>query len=236
MEIKFSGPFNILLAIGGIVVGIVVCIGALQLSTFTGPAIDGGGKMSELCRLPMLVTVAWSLVYYMLTGSAVNCAFMLYIGKIVPVNSVTQPNFGNAASRFGGNMFEQSPVFLTSLWLYAIFVDAGSAGTLGVFYVCQRLLYPLFYMVQGEFNYWFEFVTQAGYGINGVMLLGILVTGFGHNWVELVKDNPQAAPIAGFFLGSLTLFPGIPVGPIYTAMHYFLHRAYHHKPANEKTQ
>ena len=66
------------------------------------------------------------------------------------------------AARWSGNTLEQAPVFLSSLWLYALFADSASAGTLGALYLASRALYPLFYCWISRFTFGFEPVTQTG--------------------------------------------------------------------------
>lgn len=46
------------------------------------------------------------------------------------------------AKRTVGNYLEQSPIFLVSLWLTAVFVDAGVASTCGWIWIASRVFYP----------------------------------------------------------------------------------------------
>lgn len=43
------------------------------------------------------------------------------------------------------NMLEQMPAFVSSLWLYAVFVDANFGAKLGWFYLAFRAAYPFFF-------------------------------------------------------------------------------------------
>ena len=47
------------------------------------------------------------------------------------------------------NMMEHAPLILTSLWLYAAFVSAAEATTLGVIYLALRACYPVIWAVVG---------------------------------------------------------------------------------------
>lgn len=131
------------------------------------------------------------------------------------------------AGRFSANSQEHAVVFMTTLWLYTVFVDASSAGVLGIMYVIQRAIYPFIYMIEGQFTFRFEYVTQVGYGLTGSMLLGIFVTCMGSNWVELVTNAPYLYPIFGFATGSFILFPALPLGIIYAFAHFKIHRCLH---------
>merc|ERR1712187_131838 len=97
-------------------------------------------------------------------------------------------------------------------------------------YMCRCVAYPFCYIIIGKFNLWFEWVTQLGYGVNGVYMLGILLNGIvgtkqegkgGAEWASWSKDNNILAPLLGFLLGSFMIFPfGNPVSIFYAFVHY----------------
>lgn len=60
------------------------------------------------------------------------------------------------------NMLEQMPAFLTSTWMYAIFVDADVAGGLALAYTACRALYPFGYH---NLKMLLPLSTVPGYGI-----------------------------------------------------------------------
>lgn len=51
------------------------------------------------------------------------------------------------ADRSLGNYLEQLPVFLITLWLHALYVDAGVSTTLGWVYLAFRVLYPFLFKI-----------------------------------------------------------------------------------------
>ena len=57
--------------------------------------------------------------------------------------------------------------------------------------------------------------------------LGVILTGLGYNWIAMVAARPILMPILGFALGSFGLFPGLPLGPLYSKLHYWAHRKWH---------
>lgn len=241
MEIPLSGPFNMLHAFGGIILGMVVNIAAVHLTVnYYGGKLLGPAALSEdlvdACRLPMLAAVGWCLVYWNMIGANVCCIFGINVFKAIPQDKINMPDFTNVAGRFAGNSAEHAPVFLTALWMSAVLVDASTAGILGCCYVVQRLIYPWVYMINGAFNMTFEYCTQMGYGFIGHMLLGCIVQGFGGNWKELVEQSPTLYAIYGFLFGSLALFPALPFGSPYAAAHYGLHRKLHFKEPTAEFQ
>lgn len=60
------------------------------------------------------------------------------------------------------NMLEQSPAFLTSLWLHALFVDPETAAKAGWLYVLFRLWYPFGFSMGLP---WILLSTLPNYGI-----------------------------------------------------------------------
>mmetsp|Transcript_25068 Transcript_25068/g.50846 ORF Transcript_25068/g.50846 Transcript_25068/m.50846 type:complete len:247 (-) Transcript_25068:323-1063(-) len=241
MRIPFSGPFNMLHAGGGIVLGIIINIAAVQftLSHYNGNLIGPAVKaedVADACRLPMLATVGWCLVYWNMIGANVCCIFGINAFEAIPKDKVNLPDFTNVAGRFAGNSAEHAAVFLAATWMGAMFVDASSAGVLGCCYVVQRIIYPWVYMVQGAFTMKFEYCTQMGYGFIGQMLLGCVVQGFGGDWVDWVRQGPIRVAIYGFLFGSLALFPALPLGGPYAAIHYWMHRALHFKESTGEEQ
>lgn len=201
-------------------------------NSLIGPAIRSA-DIADACRLPMLATVGWCLVYWNMIGANVTCIFSINAFKLIPKDKVNLPDFTNVAGRFAGNSAEHAPVFLAALWTYTMFCDASTAGVLGCCYVVQRLIYPWVYMVQGSFTMKFEYCTQMGYGFIGQMLLGCTVQGFGGDWAALVSKNPILYTIYGFLFGSLALFPALPFGGPYAAFHYCMHRSLHFKDPTE---
>ena len=73
------------------------------------------------------------------------------------------------------NMQEQAVLFNLSLWLYAVFVSADAATSLGQTYLFLRSLYPIIWMTLGGENGWPGDIgmlfTFPQYGINLFMAL-----------------------------------------------------------------
>ena len=95
---------------------------------------------------PLLVTVAYVLLYYLMIANQLRVRTRLRRAYRARGESFDR-YFGNdremlAADRYVGNMLEHMPTFLLLLWLNAIFVDPLSASVAGAAYVGARILYP----------------------------------------------------------------------------------------------
>jgi hypothetical protein len=95
---------------------------------------------------PLLVTVAYVLVYYVLISNQLRVRTRLRL-EYRARGETFDRYFGNdrqmlAADRYVGNMLEHMPAFLALLWLNAIFVGPRGACAAGAAYVLSRLLYP----------------------------------------------------------------------------------------------
>lgn len=92
-------------------------------------------------------TVGYFLLYYVFV---INCSRVRHalIKEYKAAGKKFDRYFGQdkkmlQADRTQLNMLEQMPPFVVTLWLYAVFVDAGTAGFLGWVYVASRALYPI---------------------------------------------------------------------------------------------
>ncbi len=99
-------------------------------------------------RIPILVTVAYAVVYYLTT---VNVAlvksklFREYQAKGEKFDRYRTPEPRMlAADRIQLNMLEHMPIFLALFWLTAVFASADRASIYGAAYVASRVAYPLF--------------------------------------------------------------------------------------------
>jgi len=96
---------------------------------------------------PLLVTVAYVVVYYLMITNQLMVRTRLrreYRGR----GESFDRYFGGdremlAADRYVGNMLEHMPPFLILLWLNALFVGARGATVAGAAYLVSRLAYPL---------------------------------------------------------------------------------------------
>jgi uncharacterized membrane protein YecN with MAPEG domain len=95
---------------------------------------------------PLLVTVAYVVVYYLMICNQVWVKTRLRREYRARGESFDR-YFGNdremlAADRYVGNMLEHMPPFLLLLWLNAIFVGPDGATLAGGAYVLSRVVYP----------------------------------------------------------------------------------------------
>lgn len=219
MKIPLEGTFDhrkLALGIGW------ACFWNATIFAWSSPAEPAlnltGPPLVEACRKSLVVTALWWIMYYNYIGVQVLTVFIKAAYEMISDDDVTT-KFAPNAARFAGNMFEQSPVFLWGLWMYTLFVDYESAWCLGVLYMVVRSLYPFYYIVFHQFDFWFESCTQVGYGVNGIFTLGCLVNGLGGDWVAYATRNPVGAPVLGYFVGNAISF-GIPYGWFLTWLHY----------------
>mmetsp|Transcript_79291 Transcript_79291/g.144716 ORF Transcript_79291/g.144716 Transcript_79291/m.144716 type:complete len:262 (+) Transcript_79291:60-845(+) len=221
MKLPFEGPFNLLLAFGGIAWGMLMVTLVFSFSSKKGPAVLAatGQDLSDACSNAIIVTCAWCILYYNYLGIGAICVFVVNVFEMVSKTDVTE-KFQPNAGRFSGNMFEQSPVFLSGLWMYTLFADYQTGWTLGVLYMVSRALYPFYYMANNKFTFWFENCTQIGYGVNGVFILGSLWTASGGDWLKFASGSPISAAVLGFIVGSFAILPSIPTLIPYTYIHY----------------
>lgn len=96
---------------------------------------------------PVAVTLAYVLLYYLLQLNLVRVK-----GKLERDYAARGEKFDRyfgqdrvmlAADRFQLNMLEHMPIFLTLLWLNAVFVSPSVATWGGAAYVAARAAYPL---------------------------------------------------------------------------------------------
>jgi uncharacterized MAPEG superfamily protein len=226
MEVPFEGPFNMAIASAGIGFGCLCTTLVFSLAEMKGPAVAlikvGADETVEACGKSMAVTVLWCFLYYNYIGIQVGTMMNMHGFKCFTPDDVTEKYAPNAA-RFSGNMFEQSPVFLVMLWAYTFFVDYETGGLLGLLYLVGRLLYPFFYMIFRQFVTWFEFITQIGYGVCGVYMLGVFMDAIGGagQFASFAQKSPTLAGILGFLVGCFGVFPYCnPIGLIYGFLHY----------------
>jgi len=261
MELPLSGPMSMALVPPALAFGGMSAWGMLDLANFAHGMMSGEvGSKDEIKREPaissanplkalnltMLATLAWMVVFYNMLFSQIGMNMCVHVLKMVDTKKVNADAMINVASRFHGNMTDHAVVFMTSLWAYALLVDAFSAGIIGFCYVAVRLVYPFMYMYQGSFNFYFEFVTQVGYACTGLLMYGVLYNAtWGPNGVspsgckneETGEIKDYATKIAGgctmcagmkaYMLGSVSLFPGLPFGPIYALLQVLAHKRWH---------
>ena len=102
--------------------------------------------MSRTYAAPLLITVAYVLVYYTMVLNQLLVRTRLRREYRARGESFDR-YFGAdremlAADRWAGNMLEHMPPFLALLWLNAIFVGTRDASWAGAVYVFARVIYP----------------------------------------------------------------------------------------------
>lgn len=232
MKIPLSGDYsNLALLLGQTIAAAIIT--AVTIATPTvGPALKATDLVEALSQTA-LVTCGWCILYYNFIGCAVVAGLAApTIYEMFTPGVDVGPSYAQVASRFAGNLAEQAPIFLMSLWMYTFFADSATGGALGALYLVSRVLYPVYYMVLGKFTFWFESCTQTGYGINGVFLLGTIVTLTGGDWLAW---SAVSRGVYGFLFGSFALLPGIPFTPIISYAHYKCHTMLHWDAAKSTT-
>ena len=116
---------------------------------------------------PLLVTVAYVAVYYLLIANQLRVKTRLL--RAYRARGETFDRYFNtdremlAADRYVGNMLEHMPAFLVLLWLNAMFVGPRGASFAGAAYLLSRALYP------------FMLGRQLGRGVPGRILFATVI-------------------------------------------------------------
>ena len=170
MKLPCAGDFSVFKLLFGMACACLSIATVFASTELVGPALAtsleasrGGVDLQPLVdalRPAALVTLSWNVLYYNLLGSQVWTLAVVRIFEFAQPEDVDE-SYHRVAARWAANTLEQAPVFLSSLWLYALFADSASAGTLGALYLASRFLYPLFYCWIGRFTFGFEPVTQT---------------------------------------------------------------------------
>ena len=237
MKLPLSGDFSVFKLLFGMACAMAAISTVFASTPLAGPALAtsleasrGGVDLQPLVaalKPAALVTIGWNVLYYNLLGSQVWTLAVVRIFEFAQPEDVDEA-YHRVAARWAANTLEQAPVFLSSLWLYALFADSASAGTLGALYVASRAFYPLVWCWIGRFTFGFEPVTQTGYGVVGVFWLGTYMASLDQGWLWWVTSvGAVPAALTGFAVGSLALFPGLPAAPFYTFAHFKCHTTKH---------
>jgi glutathione S-transferase len=116
------------------------------------------------------IVTCLAILFYAFTGIGVSRARSAY-GVKAPTTT-GHPDF-ERAFRIQMNTLEWMPVFLPSLWLFAIYVSDWIAGLIGLVWIAGRVLYWIGYSRAAE-------KRGPGFGIQAlasfVLLLGALGT------------------------------------------------------------
>lgn len=232
MKLPFEGDLSLSKLITGIFCGVVATVFVFNQSELKGPALlltDRQEFMNAISN-SVIVSVCWMIIYYNYVGCSILATFCGPAVFGMYSNEDVTDKYGPNASRFAGNMFEHAPMFFVGLWMYTLFADYESGAMLGFLYIARLVLYPLYYMLNHKFTFWFETNTQIGYGVIGCYMLGCLYQAFyqasGSSWVDYAGSQKMMAPLYGFLVGSWSFVPGIPLTPIYMFLHYKFDRMF----------
>lgn len=226
ITLPFSGDFNTLMIFTGFGCACLCTSIAFNRVTPKGPAIAEGSpeKIIDALGKTMIVQAVWCIIYHNYVGASVLTVFTSGPWEMLDKNKQTD-KWSAQIGRYSGNQFEQSVVFIPCLWMYAVLVDYETAWALGVLYCIGRAVYPLFYVLQGRFTFWFEHITQVGYAVNGTFMLGCLMRGFGYNYIQYAKEHNFLVPVLGAAIGVFTILPGVGITLPWFAMHTSFDRA-----------
>mmetsp|Transcript_67567 Transcript_67567/g.135723 ORF Transcript_67567/g.135723 Transcript_67567/m.135723 type:complete len:245 (-) Transcript_67567:172-906(-) len=210
ITLPLSGDFNSIFIFTGLFIAITLTTITFNLVTPKGPALAAGTPEQIIDALGKVLVAQslWCIIYYNYIGAQVLCIFFTGPWQVFDSKKHTDKYAANA-SRFSGNTMEHAPVFIPCMWAYAMFVDYETGGALGILYCANRAIYPLFYVLQGRFTFWFENITQTGYAVNGTFILGMLLRAAKVNVALYAMDNRVTIPILGSILGVFMLLPGI---------------------------
>ena len=143
-----------------------------------GPALEASDKIAALRPAALATIGATSLLYIFLYNQsrAAFVAFKLAKKEAKEGSKVSflDIKYGGkskvvlAADRAVGNMLEQLPAAMSTLWLVSLFVDGGLGGQLGWAWIATRALYPVLFTRGLP---WILLSTLPGYAIISFGLL-----------------------------------------------------------------
>jgi len=145
------------------------------------PSIDEVARSPHRLAGPLLVTVAYVLVYYLMIINQVVVKTRLRRAYRTRGETFDRYFGGDremlAADRYVGNMLEHMPAFLILLWLNAVFVGPRGAALAGTVYVATRLIYPLMMgrRLGGGVAARIMFATLIGYAIVAYFAVRLVV-------------------------------------------------------------
>lgn len=114
----------------------------------------------SIYRSPLLVTCSYFTLYYSFIIYQVLTKYYVYFQeknnsknpqqvKLKDIKYFSDNTLILAANRTVGNCLEQMVPFLSSLWLYSIFISPQDAAFYGTIYVATRAYYPFVFKMGG---------------------------------------------------------------------------------------
>lgn len=170
----------------------------------TAPTTAGVAVGMQLPALSgvVLSNLAYLVVYYSILGAQVSY-------RMQNKENLTSEGM-YSVQRITGNTLEQMVPFLLSQWLYAAYVDAAGAATLGWLYVFFRALYGPLWAVYGEFTVLVELSTNPAYSVIYLLVAGValkVITGGSlvHWLLQLPVPSWVSGPIVTILLQMLVV-------------------------------
>tara|TARA_R110002050_G_scaffold295272_1_gene453944 strand:- start:1376 stop:1903 length:528 start_codon:yes stop_codon:yes gene_type:complete len=164
-------------------------------------------------RFPILATVGYVALFFRFIGNQKSIFYSLQLEKLMENKEEFDRYHSNdgrllAADRTLGNLLEQAPAFLASLWICALSSEDNNriAGILGIAWVLIRALYPIILgnSLRNFVPTRIYFVTLPAYTIILFMTSRALVAAF----PALVLRDTCILPFIGLMF--LFLGPGLP--------------------------
>jgi len=167
--------------VGSFVYASVIVGLALAFTPMSGPGLDFGMRLPELGGA-VLSTCTYFWIYYNILGTQVSYRLKNNGGSEAGLRATT---------RGTGNTVEQMGPFLVTLWMYAAYVDAATAGVLGMIYAVSRALYVPLWAYYGAFTVLVEFSTSPSYAVIYTFIAGLVCKVLlGSGVVELAGGLP----------------------------------------------
>uniref|UniRef100_A0A7S0AEM7 Uncharacterized protein n=1 Tax=Pyrodinium bahamense TaxID=73915 RepID=A0A7S0AEM7_9DINO len=170
--------------------------------------------------LPILVTLVYFVLFQLFMVNQVKAKIDAGKGDPAKLNRFDYSNkFWEMADRSFMNFLEQTPAFVSLMWLCAVFCNAESAGTAGLVYCVARAAFPVLWAVKGKWTLLIELSTQPCYAaVNyyNVCLLYLLCTG--EQLRALLPSNPVGVVgvVAGLQIACTicVFFPGFAIASL----------------------
>jgi glutathione S-transferase len=109
-----------------------------------------------------------AILFYLVTGIGVSRARAAFGIKAPAISG--NPDF-ERVFRVQANTLEWMPVFLPSLWLFAVYIGDGLAAIIGLVWIAARIFYMIGYS-QAANKRSYGFITQAAAAV--ILWLGAL--------------------------------------------------------------
>jgi hypothetical protein len=150
----------------------------------------------------------------------VSAVWVLFAYSQMPFGPISgmigrSPGHVQWGNRIFGNLNEQSVMFMVSMWLYAVFINAEAAALNGWVYLGFRTLYPTLWLLKGgEAGPPFPLIfvsTFSAYGVNVWHTASIVAKfGLGVDLLDVFMGSTAVgylAATAAFYLYAMKVVP-----------------------------